>query len=293
MTNKKGLSRDEAAELYRDLRKTMNQMNGAQVAPPPAATGNKEEIAKQIAAAIKQGMAQDDMVEQGRASRPTNSRRNLRRTSPDSKVEKVETAPAAPSESDREYLLHGVESQSGVRAAIVFVLFFAVCKFGFSAMEASGVFGVEDAHASLVAATQTQSINLNSYSKEEVSVLKSLDARREELHKRSERLETQARDLEEREREFAVRLTELRDLSQRLSVERERNERRRDSQLEQLANVYGSMNPKEAALLIEQLDITIAIGLLERMPEKRIGQILSLMSPDRALTMTRMLSGRR
>jgi len=292
MTNKKGLSRDEAAELYRDLKKTMNQMNGAKVATPPAASGSKEEIAKQIAAAIKQGMAQDDM-EQARPSRPTNSRRNLRRTAPDSKVEKVEAAQAAPSESEREYLLHGVESQSGVRAAIVFVLFFAVCKFGFSAMEASGVFGVEDAHASLVAATQTQSINLSSYSKEEVSVLKSLDARREELHKRSERLQTQTRDLEEREREFAVRLTELRDLSQRLSVERERNERRRDSQLEQLANVYGSMNPKEAALLIEQLDITIAIGLLERMPEKRIGQILSLMSPDRALTMTRMLSGRR
>ncbi len=52
------------------------------------------------------------------------------------------------------------------------------------------------------------------------------------------------------------------------------------------------MNPKEASLLIEQLDITIALGLLERMPEKRIGQILSLMSPDRALTITRMLSGR-
>ena len=57
-----------------------------------------------------------------------------------------------------------------------------------------------------------------------------------------------------------------------------------------LANVYGSMNPQEAATLIEKLDSQIALGLITRMPEKRIGQILALMSPEKALTMTKMLS---
>ena len=43
---------------------------------------------------------------------------------------------------------------------------------------------------------------------------------------------------------------------------------------------------------MEQLDVTIALSLIERMPEKRIGQILALMSPERALSITRMLSGK-
>jgi flagellar motility protein MotE (MotC chaperone) len=52
------------------------------------------------------------------------------------------------------------------------------------------------------------------------------------------------------------------------------------------------MNPAEAAALLEQLDTPIALELLGRMPGKRIGQILALMTSERALTLTRMLSGR-
>ena len=77
-----------------------------------------------------------------------------------------------------------------------------------------------------------------------------------------------------------------------LKGDREKNDKKRSTQLEQLSNVYGSMDPKEAATLIEQLDVTIALSLLERMPEKRIGQILALMNPQRALVITRMLSGK-
>ena len=97
---------------------------------------------------------------------------------------------------------------------------------------------------------------------------------------------------EKRDREFAVRLTQLRELTEKLSNQREQNDKKRSSQLEQLANVYSSMNPPEAAALIEQLDISIAIGLLERMPEKRIGQILALMNSEKALQITRLLSAR-
>jgi flagellar motility protein MotE (MotC chaperone) len=77
-----------------------------------------------------------------------------------------------------------------------------------------------------------------------------------------------------------------------LKIERQKGERQRDTQLDQLANVYGSMNPPEAAHLLEQLDIQIAQALIERMPEKRIGQILALMNAQRALELTNRLSRR-
>ena len=52
------------------------------------------------------------------------------------------------------------------------------------------------------------------------------------------------------------------------------------------------MNPPEAAHLLEQLDIHVALSLVERMPEKRMAQILALMNSQRALELTNLLSNR-
>jgi flagellar motility protein MotE (MotC chaperone) len=130
------------------------------------------------------------------------------------------------------------------------------------------------------------------FSKQEVEVLTKLDARRAELEERNRSLEERSRDLDRRDREFAAKLTHLRELTGRLQGEREKDDKKRNTQLEQLANVYGSMNPPEAATLLEQLDVTTALALIQKMPEKRMGQILSLMNPQRALTLTKMLSGK-
>jgi flagellar motility protein MotE (MotC chaperone) len=106
-------------------------------------------------------------------------------------------------------------------------------------------------------------------------------------------MEQRESDFVAKERELALRLTELKELSDKLRTEREKGDKQRGSQLEQLANVYGSMNPPEAAHLLEQLDIQVSLSLIERMPEKRIGQILALMNPQRALELTNMLSQRK
>ncbi len=90
-----------------------------------------------------------------------------------------------------------------------------------------------------------------------------------------------------------MRLSELKELTERLKLDREKGDKQRNTQLDQLANVYGSMNPPEAAHLLEQLDIQVALSLIERMPEKRIGQILSLMNASRALELTNLLSKRK
>jgi flagellar motility protein MotE (MotC chaperone) len=98
--------------------------------------------------------------------------------------------------------------------------------------------------------------------------------------------------LNARDRDLAGRLTELRELTEKLKIEREKGEKQRNGQLDQLANVYGSMNPPEAAHLLEQLDVQVSLSLIQRMPEKRIGQILSLMNAQRALELTNLLSTR-
>jgi len=162
-----------------------------------------------------------------------------------------------------------------------------VAKIAVSALEAIGVGEVQPAQATVVALPSGPQ-----WSKEETKILTSLDHRRAELEERARRLEQREHEFVARDRDLAVRLTDLKELTERLKIEREKGDKQRGSQLEQLANVYGSMNPPEAAHLLEQLDIQIALSLIQRMPEKRIGQILSLMNAERALELTNRLSSR-
>jgi flagellar motility protein MotE (MotC chaperone) len=118
-----------------------------------------------------------------------------------------------------------------------------------------------------------------------------LDKRRAELEKKKESIDERQREVSEKEQELAIKLSELRQLTQKLRDERTKKGVERDAQLEQLANVYVSMKPEEAARLLGQLDNMIALDLIKKMPEKRIGQLLSLMEPERALLMTKMLTG--
>lgn len=183
----------------------------------------------------------------------------------------------------------GKRRMNGNGSAVVMLAFFCCAKVGLSALEATGVGRVEPVEAAVMRPLPKGP----QWSKEEAKILTALDTRRVELEERGARIEQRESDFGAKERELALRLTELKELSDKLRTEREKGDKQRGSQLEQLANVYGSMNPPEAAHLLEQLDIQVSLSLIERMPEKRIGQILALMNPQRALELTNMLSQRK
>ena len=172
--------------------------------------------------------------------------------------------------------------------AFVVLAIFCTAKIALSAIEASGIGTVEPAEAAIASAPRGPQ-----WSKEEVKVLTALDARRVELEERASRLEQREMEATTRDRDLALRLTELKELSERLKSERDKSNQQQNTQLDQLANVYGSMNPPEAAHLLEQLDIQVALSLVERLPEKRMGQILALMNAQRALELTNLLSKRK
>ncbi len=176
----------------------------------------------------------------------------------------------------------------GQALALLTVAFLGCAKIGLSALAATGFGHVEEAQAVVVKAPVGPK-----WTKEEAQLLKALDARRVELDERSSRIDKREEAFTARERELAVRLTELKDLSERLKLEREKGDKQKNVQLDQLANVYGSMNPPEAAQLLQQLDIQVCLSLIERLPEKRMAQILALMNPERALELTNLLSKRK
>ncbi len=176
----------------------------------------------------------------------------------------------------------------GQAMALLAVAALGCVKIGLSALAASGFGHVEEAQAVVAKAPVGPR-----WTKEEAQLLKALDGRRVELEERGARLDKREDTFAIRERELAVRLSELKDLTERLKLDREKSDNQRNTQLDQLANVYGSMNPPEAAQLLQQLDIQVCLSLIERLPEKRMAQILALMNPERALELTNLLSKRK
>ncbi len=124
----------------------------------------------------------------------------------------------------------------------------------------------------------------------DVKVLTQLDARRVELEKRKEALDAREVEIENQGRALAERLAELRSLTDRLSQARVEKDQKYEARLEQLSTVYGSMAPHEAAPLIARLENSIALPLMQRMPGKKMGQILSVMEQERAVELTKLLS---
>lgn len=273
---KPGLSRDQVAELYTDVRKAMSQIkSGNAPAKKAAASGSDAAAAKAIAMEIKKAMARDTKGNSEASGSDSNSGMMGAR-----EFSRFSDVPP-PARSNR-----------GTMTALGFICALGVLKLVLSGIEASGLFDVHPAMASM-ANEQSRGTFGPGYSREEVRVLQSLDARRMELDGQAMKLDEKAHELEVRDREFTIRSSQLKDLADRLKTDREKTEKKRDVQVEQLANVYSSMGPQEAAQLLEQLDVTIALPLIERMPEKKIGQILGLMGRERALMLTKMLSASR
>lgn len=254
-TKKKGLSKEQAAELYKDLQRSMAKM-----------LKNEAEY--------------------------YNSK-GMKTAAPDPRPAR-KPMPSAP---QRPSFLSNVRRPSfnrGSQSALFVVVAFALTKVVMSGLEFSGLASVSKVEASYInmpSAPRAPGIPASEFSKEELQLLTTLDSRRAELEQRNRRLDEREQDLQKKDKEFALRITQLRELNDKLSSERDKNDKKQGGQLDQLANVYGSMNPDEAAKLMEQLDIVTAMSLIERMPEKRIAQILSSMTAERALELTRMLSG--
>ena len=258
MKKKNSLSREQAMELYDDLEKAMGSLVGEKPSAKPAPRMTPPPRAQ---AAYQQKKA--------------------------AQVESLNNGPSFTSMLQMPKTL-----QNGKQGAVTFLVVLGLLKIATACIDASGVLGVPPAQASLtMLALAPAPSSMVRGSPEEKKILTALDDRRAALEERARKLDQQQKDLERRDQESAGRMTELREMTNLLKLDRDKGEKKRSTQIEQLANVYGSMDPKEAASLIEQLDYTIALGLLQKMPEKRIAQILALMTPERALAITKMLSG--
>lgn len=127
----------------------------------------------------------------------------------------------------------------------------------------------------------------------EIDLLQALAKRREQLEVRAHTLDGREELLQAAEKkleEKAAALEAMKGELTRLIGERNAQE---DARLKSLVKIYESMKPKEAATIMDKLDVSVVVGVVERMKESKAAQILAGMDPEKAKTVTDLLASRR
>jgi flagellar motility protein MotE (MotC chaperone) len=124
------------------------------------------------------------------------------------------------------------------------------------------------------------------------SMLESLSRRQAELDQREKTLAAREEKLALYEKDVTEKIVHLERVGKTLKDELARTHSASDDAAASLAKVYGAMKPAEAAPILDQLDEATALRILTRMKEKQVGEILPLMTRERAIGLTRSLAGR-
>jgi flagellar motility protein MotE (MotC chaperone) len=110
-----------------------------------------------------------------------------------------------------------------------------------------------------------------------------LDVREQELAAREERLHLFEQDV-------TAKVASLEEIEKRLQGRAKAASAAVDAAAESLAKVYGAMKAADAAPILERLDEATVLSIFGRMKEKQIGEILPLMTKDKAIALTHALA---
>lgn len=119
-------------------------------------------------------------------------------------------------------------------------------------------------------------------SPEEVQVLQALGARREALDARSADLDTQAQVMAAAEQRIGERLTELRALETQVAALLGQLDEQEEQRLARLVNVYERMRSRDAAEVMNQLEMPVLLEIAQRMRPQNLAEIMGRMDPARA-----------
>jgi flagellar motility protein MotE (MotC chaperone) len=92
------------------------------------------------------------------------------------------------------------------------------------------------------------------------------------------------------ERRLTERVTELTGLQNRLEQLDQTRRERDDANWHGLVKTYEAMRPRDAATILNELDVPILLQVLDRMKEAKAALVLAAMQPDRARAATTALA---
>jgi len=126
----------------------------------------------------------------------------------------------------------------------------------------------------------------------ESKLYQQLAGRREQLDKRSRKLDDRETLVVVAESRINQKIKEMQTLKKQLESLLGQASGARQQQLDNLVKVYESMKPKEASKIFEELGMPILLQVIQKMKPKKTAAILAKMNPQRAKDITVALTRR-
>jgi flagellar motility protein MotE (MotC chaperone) len=120
----------------------------------------------------------------------------------------------------------------------------------------------------------------------EVDLLQSLSKRREEIEKWNKELIDKQNLLRAAEVKLNNKLGELKALKDEVNILLEKYNQKEDEKIQSLVKIYESMKPKDAAKILEELEMPILLQVINKMKEAKAAPILAQMSAEKAKDLT-------
>lgn len=117
-----------------------------------------------------------------------------------------------------------------------------------------------------------------------------LSKRREDIDKREKALATREALLEAAEREMDQKVRELSALRSEIEGLLTKQSDEEKARTDSLVRIYEGMKAKDAARIFDELDTDVLLQVLTKMSERKSSPILAEMDPQRARTITIMMS---
>ena len=165
---------------------------------------------------------------------------------------------------------------------------------GAPAQTSQGEMPEAERETSIIIATAEASVFSGSIagdvSQEEAEVLLNLRTIKEDLDLRSKALDERQSSIEKAEEGMAARIKELESLVARMQDQLQQEQSFKSKKIKKLAAVYSSMKPEKAAPVVTRMELGTVVKMFARMDDKKVGKILSFLSPEKAVSITQALT---
>jgi len=111
-----------------------------------------------------------------------------------------------------------------------------------------------------------------------------------QLDKRGKELDKREQAAVEMEKKAAERIADLEELETRIQDMLAQEKSINNKKIKRLTAVYEGMKADKAALVIARMDLLTVVKMFSRMNEKKVGKILSFLSPELAVKISQALT---
>jgi flagellar motility protein MotE (MotC chaperone) len=124
----------------------------------------------------------------------------------------------------------------------------------------------------------------------EISILQQLSDRHAQLDQQAADLSQREALLQAAEKRVDDKIAKLADMQKAIADADAKRQSEEDARTKSLVKVYETMKPADAAQILEQLDMPVALTLIGHMKESKTAPVLAAMSPAKAKAITTALA---